>query len=137
MVIMKLTIIALALSSICWGAELPQSPSTVFKAATMLQIGGLIADGITTAQIPGQHWNGDQGNPCVEKWSPMLYGRMPSAGRVAGVMAAEFAATQTLAHLARRGLFGNWVARHDYLFPAANGASHWIGAVNNFRSACR
>lgn len=151
------TIFLLVTGCLVGGAygELPEAPSSstlvhreqiqdrgrrhknVRLLAMAFQASGLIIDGATTAQIPGQHWHGDPLQPCVEAWSPRLYGREPSAPRVAIVMGLEFAGTQAVAWAARRGVFGQWLMEHDYLIMMGNGAAHWVGGVHNLTGGCR
>jgi len=81
---------------------------------------GLAADGRTTV------------NCSVERWNPWLYGQHPHALRVGTAMAGEFSLNLALSVALKR----HHHERLAHIPLAAEGTSHWVGAINNLRN-CR
>ena len=98
-----------------WRTDKSVILSTVYEAIW------LSADGVTTAGFSRN---------AREVGSPWAYGKHPTAGRTAGVMAAEFVGVEAGSYLLHKLRAPKWI----YLAPMfASGTCHATGAIHNAR----
>jgi hypothetical protein len=128
--IMKLAIMVVILSSMCWSeASLPEAPRVHpvadkrFWAVAGTSAGIVYADAFTTARI------GQSGHCYYERQAPFLYGYIPSQNpaRVYAVMSGELALAMAGSYWLKRKHSKLW-----FLPLLANGGMHANGAIHNF-----
>jgi hypothetical protein len=108
-------------------------PSAIFKserwrtdraviAASIFEAAWLTADGITTVSMR---------RGATEAGSAWAYGRHPTPGRTAGMMAAEFVGVEASSYLLHKMRAPKWV----YIAPMViSGSLHASGAIPNFKN---
>jgi hypothetical protein len=99
-----------------WRTDKAVIASTIFEAAW------LTADGITTADLT---------RGTSEVGSTWAYGRHPTPGRTAVMMAAEFAGVEAASYMLHKMKAPKWI----YLAPMiVSGSVHASGAIPNLKS---
>jgi hypothetical protein len=113
-------------------ANTPNTPSAIFKtgrwrtnraviAASIFEAGWLTADGITTTGLRRN---------AIEAGSVWAYGRHPTSGRTAFMMAAEFVGVEASSYVLHKMKAPKWV----YIAPMiVSGSLHASGAIPNIR----
>lgn len=114
-------------------ANTVNTPSALFKterwrtnkaviAASIFEAAWLTADGITTAGMS---------RGASEAGSAWAYGRHPTPGRTAGMMAAEFVGVEASSYVLHRMKAPKWI----YIAPmVVSGSLHASGAIPNLKN---
>ena len=120
----------LVLGSICWGQTLESVPrwsrDKLFVSTMLFSAAAHGIDGFTTADMIGPN-----SRTCPEEiWTPWMYGKHPSPGRVAGVVAVEFGMSTGASYLLRKARAPRWL----WMAPmVGQSAIHMRGAIHNLR----